>query len=192
MMDMPQLRIQSRDARLGLNIQQPVQKIEQHKADLSIKQPAAELQMRTKQGKLSIDTTEARADVDLKSIFRRTEEAAQKGYEDWMKGLARMSRQGDELAAIHKKGNPIVRHAKENSKPKQYEFNIGWIPSHFSVKVDYEPGDVNINWQTNKPVIDANINKPTLDYTPGKVEGYMKQWPELQIDFVGGKIDKAL
>ena len=70
-MNFPKLQIQSTPARLGLNIQKPVQRIEQPQATLDIQQPKAIQTMKKTDPRLSIDTTEARADLDLKSGPRR-------------------------------------------------------------------------------------------------------------------------
>lgn len=191
-MDLPQIRINSTHGQLGLNITKPVQRIEQQAATVQIEQPKAEMQINRTTGKLSIDQTEARADVDLKSIARRKEEFAANGREDLLSGIARVSSQGDELMRIENGGKPIIEQAVENSMPTQYDFNIGWVPSAGSVEIDYRPGKVDINWQTHRPNIQVETHKPIHEYTPGKVEGYMKQWPSLEIDFVGGSIDRTI
>ena len=78
-MNIPQLQIQTTRGILGLQITKPVQEIEQPKAHITQEQPAAILEMSTTSPQLSIDTTEARAELDLKSVFKRTEEFAQLG-----------------------------------------------------------------------------------------------------------------
>ncbi|WP_342670175.1 DUF6470 family protein [Bacillus marinisedimentorum] len=175
--------MQSTPAKLGIRTEQAVQQLEQPKAEMSIQQQPAELHIDTSPGRLSIDQTQAWADMDLKSVFRRTEDFARQGYEDWLAGLARMARQGDELMKIENGGNPIVSQAKENSEDPMYDFNIGWIPSAGSVKINYEPGDVEIDWTPNRPEIDVKINKPVHRYSPGSVNFHMEQWNSLKIDF---------
>jgi hypothetical protein len=189
-MNFPQLRMESTFGRIGLTIQNAYQTIEQPKAELSIRQPKAELDIETTDGKLTIDQTQAWEDMDLKHIFRRIEEYAQNGYKDWLSGMARVSQEGDELLKIENGGNPIPEQAKMNSESPMYDFNIGFIPSHFSVKTNYQPGKLKIDWYTNKPQIDVKVNNPLIEYTPGKVHGEMKQWSSLTIDFIGLEVDE--
>lgn len=189
-MNLPQIRLESTFAKIGLQTEKPIQKIEQPRATLTIEQPPADLHIETTPGKLTIDQTQARADVDLKSVFRRTEDAAQQGYQDWLAGLARISAQGDQLMMIENGGNPIADQAKENGESPIYEFNIGWIPSHGSVKINYQPANVNIDWKLNKPKIEATINKPIHEYTPGKASAYLAERNSLTIDFVGINVDQ--
>jgi hypothetical protein len=189
-MNFPQLRMESTFGQLGLSSQKPVQKIEQPPAEILISQSKAESNIELTPGKLTIDQTQAWEDMDLKHIFKRIEEFAQNGYQDWLTGMGRRAQEGDDLMRIESGGNPISEHAKINSENPQYEFNIGFVPSHFSVKTNYQPSELNIHWKTNKPEIDVKINNPRLEYTPGIIRGEMKQWPSLKIEVVGLGFDE--
>jgi hypothetical protein len=189
-MNFPQLRMESTPAKLSLTTERAAQSIEQPKADVSIQQPKAELQIETTPGKLTIDQTKAWEDMDLKNIFRRIEEYEQNGYQDWLTGLARMSQDGDELMMIENGGGAIPEQAKRNSRIPMYDFNVGFIPSHFSVKTNYQPGELKIDWQQHKPEIEVQVNKPQTSYIPGVIRGEMKQWPSLKIEVIGLEIDE--
>ncbi|MDF2037639.1 DUF6470 family protein [Cytobacillus oceanisediminis] len=183
-MNVPQIRLESNFIKMGLKIEKPVQEIEQPPAFQSILQPKAILEIETIPGKLTIDQTKAREEVDLKSVSRRIEEFAQNGYQDWLKGMERRAAQGKELMEIENGGNPIAYHAKENSEGPPKQFNIGWVPSHNSVKIQYEPAKVNIEAQPQKPKIDVEIRKPVHTYTPGKVSTEILEKNSLNIDFI--------
>jgi Family of unknown function (DUF6470) len=189
-MNFPQLRMESTFGQIALTTKNPIQEIEQRPAEITITQQKAEMNIQRTPGKLTIDQTQAWEDMDLKHIFRRIEEAAQNGYQDCLAGMTRRSQEGDDLMRIENGGNPIAEHAKINSESPIFEFNIGFIPSHFSVKTNYQPGTLNIDWKTDKPEIDVKINKPRHDYTPGVIRGEMKQWPSLKIEVIGLDIDE--
>ncbi|MGE1162803.1 DUF6470 family protein [Peribacillus simplex] len=184
MMQIPQIRLQSTSMKIGLNIEQPVQQIEQKAADQSIEQPQAILEIRTAPGKLTIDQSQAREDMDLKSLSKRVEEFARQGYQDWLAGMARRAQQGTELRHIEKGGNALAEQARQNSKGPEKQFNLGWIPSHFSVKLDYQPAQVEIEATAQKPIIDARINRPNHTYTPGSADVEILQENALDIDFI--------
>ncbi|MFJ7977668.1 DUF6470 family protein [Peribacillus sp. NPDC096379] len=183
-MQLPQIRLQSNFIRTGLDIKQAVQKIEQPAAIQSIEQPKAILEIQTTPGKLSIDQTKAREDMDLKNLSKRVEEFAQLGYQDWLDGMARRSSQGQELRHIEKGGNAIASLAKQNGSKPQKQFNVGWIPSHFSVQIDYQPAEVNIEATPQKPIIRAETQKPIHEYTPGEVNVEILEKNSLDIDFI--------
>jgi hypothetical protein len=186
-MRLPQIRLESAFAQIAIQTVPPVQEIEQPPAELDLQQPPAKLTIETIPSKLTIDQTKAWEDMDLKHIFRRIEEAAQKGYEDWLSGIERVSQQGDQLMRIEEDGNAIAEQAKVNSESLHYEFNIGWIPSHFSVKTNFEPAKVNIDVQVNRPINNTKANKPIINYKPGKVMIELAQRNSLKIDFANLK-----
>lgn len=80
--------------------------------------------------------------------------------------------------------NAVPSIAKQNTFPHKKALGIDFIPSVGSVKLDYEPAKLDINVQTQKPIINAQINKPVYGYTPGKVSGVMMQNPTIEIDFI--------
>jgi hypothetical protein len=182
-MNVPQILLSSISAQIGIHTNQAQLNIKQRPADLSIEQPKAEITIETLPSKLTIDQTEAWADMDLKHISRRIREAAQQGYQDLLAGIARRAEEGEQLKRIEDGGNPIADIAKKRSEKPIYPFNIGFIPSAGSVKINYEPAKVNINIKPNKPKIEVSINKPIIDYQPGKVQIELKRRNELFIDF---------
>ncbi|MCM3124131.1 MULTISPECIES: DUF6470 family protein [unclassified Mesobacillus] len=196
-MQFPQIRLQSTFAQTEINTYNAKLEYEQPTAELSIEQPSAELDINRTPSKLTIDQTKAREDMDLKNISKRIEEFSQQGNEDWLTGIARLSQDGDELMMIENGGHTIADQAERNSESPILEFNIGWIPSAGSVKIEYDPGKVDINWKVNKPIIESKINKPVLNYSPGKVEVSLKEYPSLKIDFenlkhVGIKYEQSI
>ncbi|MBN8201547.1 DUF6470 family protein [Bacillus sp. NTK034] len=183
-MNVPQIRLESNFIKMGLKIEKSVQEIEQPPATQYIQQPKAILEIEAIPGKLTIDQTKAREDVDLKSVGRRIEEFAQNGYQDWLKGLERRAAQGTELMKIENGGNPIAHQAKENSEGPPLQFNIGWVPSHNSVIIKYEPAKVNIEAHPQKPMIEVETRKAVHTYTPGKVSTEILEKNRLDIDFI--------
>lgn len=183
-MQLPRLTMESTQGRIGITTRLASTSIEQPQAELNIKQPPAKLEIKTTPGKLTIDQTQAWEDMDLKHIFRRIEEAAGWGKQDVLEGMARRARQGDEMMRIENKGNPLPEQAKQNSERRPFEFNIGFIPSHFSVKTNYEPAQVDIEAEPQKPMIEVTPNKPIMEYTPGEVTIDMLQYPSLSIGVI--------
>jgi len=182
-MNMPQIRLQSTQAKIEITTTPGQMSIQQPTADLDLQQPPAEMTINRTPSVLNIDQSQARADLDLKSIFVRTREIAQKGYQDWVKGLARTAEEGNELMKIENHGKAIPKIAKQNSEPPMYDVNIGFIPSIGSVKLKYDPGNVEIQWNIKKPINNTKINKPIIDYSPGSVQVGIKQYQDLKIDF---------
>ncbi|WP_087972569.1 DUF6470 family protein [Oceanobacillus rekensis] len=182
-MKLPQVQIQSQMAQIQIQTTNARQQISQPQADLTIQQPQAEVTIRTTPGKLQIDQTGAWEDMNLMHVSKSIEKFAQDGKNALMQGIARKASQGDELMKIENGGNPIASQAMQNSYDSMKSLGIKFIPSHFSVKTNYQPAEVHIDVQTKKPMVDATPRKPEISYQPGKVETSLKQRESLDISF---------
>lgn len=175
--------MESQFAQIGINQSFGVQKIRQPRADLLIEQPQANLTMETTPSKLTIDQTKAWEQMNLMSTARHIETRAQEGLHSVLEGMARRAEQGNELMRIEEDGNPIISQALVNGHSQMKTLGITFIPSPFSVQINYEPSQLYIDVEANRPIIEAQANKPEHIYERGDVEVYMKQYEELQIDF---------
>lgn len=182
-MQMPQVQLQSHQAKISLHTTDAAVNIQQPKAEQSIRQPQAEIRMHTTPSKLTIDQTQAWNDMDLKSVFKRTEDFAQLGKKSNLEGIARRVQEGKEMMEIEKGGDPIVAQAKRIDERKLKDFALGWIPSRFSVKIDYQPSDLDIDVNINAPEIKNTSNKPQVTYERGQVDTGILQYQSLKVDF---------
>jgi len=182
LVNIPQLQIQTTKGILGLQITKPTQEIQQPRATLSQQQPAAILEISTTRPQLSLDTTEARADIDMKSVFRRTDEYAQMGKQAAMEGIARRAQEGQQLVKIGNGGNAIASIAKQNAITTPAPMGIRFIGNRSQVQMSITPGTTDIQATQQKAINDVQINKPIHNYTQGKVSGEMEQWASIQID----------
>lgn len=181
-MEIPKLHIETTKGMLGQSTTRPMQRIEQPVASLSIEQPKAIQTFQTTQPKLSINSIQARADVDLKSISKRWDEVASYSRQSLLEGMARRAQQGAEMMSIENGGNPFASQAKQTGRQMK-SLGIKFIPSYGSVKIDFTPGNVNIQTEQQKPIISAQANKPIIDFVPGKVKAEMIQYPSIDISW---------
>lgn len=183
-MRIPQIQMESQQARIAIQTVPGRQSIQQPQADLQIEQPQADLKMRTTPGKLTIDQSQAWEEMNLKSTFKAIKENAVKGSQKVMEGIARVAQEGNEMIEIQNGQNAYVEQAKRQANPPMPEVNITWVPSPFAVKTHYQPGGVDIQFQPRKPRIDATIRKPIMNYSPGDVQIQLAQRNHLKIDLV--------
>ncbi|MFA1821344.1 DUF6470 family protein [Virgibacillus oceani] len=183
-MNIPQIRMHSQMAQIEINQTAAKQYIEQPKAEMSIQQPAATLSIHTTPSRLQIDQTQAWEDMNLMHITRRNEQFAAEGLQAVQEGISRKAAQGRQLMMVEQEGNPIVSQAVTNSLNPAKQLGITFIPSPFSVKINYQPSEVDIDVQRNEPVIEVLRNDPEIHYEPGSIDIRMKQLQELNIDFI--------
>lgn len=186
-MRLPQIQIRTTDAKINLHIANPRQHIEQPKATQHIEQPAAILDINTTRSVLKIDSSQARRDIGMIGPLESSKNYAEKGKHEALKGMARRAREGRQMmdSAGKNQGSAIIQNiAKQNHGPHRVQFNIKFVPSIDSVKINITPGTTDVYIQKREPIIDAKVNKPIHEYTPGKVTGTMVQRPDVDIDVI--------
>jgi hypothetical protein len=191
-MRLPHIIMTQIHARLGLNIQKPVQEIEQPQAELNMWQEAAVLEIRQYRGELFIDTSEAKANLDLRGPLRRSRDFAEYGQQKALEAIVRISQEGDRLASIEQKGaNPIADIA--------YEESVIYGNTEIIAAGSIIGDGIEMNYVARKPTIDVQvrgvrmnpeIKKPVHNYTPGKVSGYILQKNQLTIEVAGLLVDQ--
>lgn len=183
-MKTPQIRIQTTPAKLGLTINNAKHTYRQQKADQRIEQPTADVSIKQKPPKLSIDQTKAWQNIGLKSVMVRSKEYANHAKQKGLENIATMAQEGDELMRIEKGGNPIPSQAKRMID-KLWEFNIepGGRPVYDLVDISVEAGGANIDINQNRPILQATRRDPEFQYERGQVSTQMEQYPEVDIDF---------
>lgn len=192
-MPIPQLRMESTFARLGLNIHKPVQEIRQPQAELNLSQTPAELTIEQARTILEIDSSQARANIGIMTSMQFSDSNAAYGKQQWLQAIAEKSQEGRQLRAIHTRQNAIKAIARQHSM-KVLERNLPPLPSSGDEGVDIsirlKPVEINVkrNGMSMHPV----MRPPELSYTPGKVEPYMIQYNRLNIEVVGGQLDRMI
>lgn len=183
MVQLPQIRLESQTAKISLTQTPGRQEIRQPRAELSIEQPKANLSIQTTPGKLTVDQTRAWEDMNLPSPLRSVAIAANQGVNALMEGIQRRTQQGADLMEIENGGEVIAYQAEINGHEQTKLIGLKYIPSHFSVDINYQPGNVQIDAQANQPIINSSANRPEHNYQAGKVDVQMERYNSLDIDF---------
>lgn len=186
-MNIPAIQINTTPAKLGISSTPGRLSIQQPPATVDLEQPKADMRIQTTPGKLTIDQRQAWDDMDRKHVFTRIKEAAANGRQKALEGTGRRAAEGRELADIHKGGNAIVMQAARRVD-RTHELGIAYIPSYGSVKINYQPGDVQIDVQAHQVENNTRANKPIINYQPGDVSFQMKQYPSIQFQAVNKTI----
>lgn len=187
-----QIRMEQTYAQIGLQTDRGVQEIKQPQAELNMHQKQAELHIKQPLGVLQIDTTEGRAQLDLKGILRRNKEYASLGHQKALQAIAKISQEGDQMRHIEKKGNKIAQIAAQNNViyGNTHVLQADWTTD--GITMSYKKAPPEITWKVNGVTMDPTIHKPEISYTPGKVDVYVRQKNSLTIDVVGGGLDQGM
>ncbi|MEH7308902.1 DUF6470 family protein [Neobacillus drentensis] len=188
-MQLPEIQLKQTYAQIGLRTTKPVQEIEQMPAELSIKQVPATMNIDRKPAHLDIDQEQLWNELNFKNNSVFSEDMAEFAKQEGLEAISEISQEGDQLAAIEKKTDAINSIVTSNANPSPAEFNIGFLPSYGSVKINFTPEELSIDWKKGGVEIEVIPHKPNHTYTPGKTEVYLRQMQALQIDFIGGTIN---
>lgn len=192
-MHTPYLEITTKQAQLGINYYQPVMKIKQSQADVSMHQPPAKLTISHEASRLFIDQSEARADLDNKGAGRRVAEAAEQAKMTALTGISRRVREGDAMMKIENGAGAIPQIAKQNSEPNQKTPGIGYLPkNHFRVQIDYDPGNVDVNVTPQTPAIDVSINRPQIAHENWQAQIYLQQKEAINFELRDFQVDQLI
>ncbi|WP_017470757.1 DUF6470 family protein [Amphibacillus jilinensis] len=182
-MRLPQVRLQSQQALISIETEHAQVQIQQPKATQEIQQPEAEVTINTTPSRLTIDQSQAWYDMGLKSVKQAHQDEAKRGYQKVLQGIARRVNDGNEQMKIENGGTPLISQAVRHAYKPDKQFNIGWIPSTFAVKTDYQPAEVDIRVNVNAPLIRNTPNNPIMSYSPGYARTGIRQENDLQVDF---------
>ena len=183
-MKIPQIRMESQFAKIHIERTDAKLEMEHELPEMYIEQPQADISIRTVPGKLTIDQTQAVADMNLMSIMKRNDEYARESLEKLQQAIVKKAQEGKELMQIERGTNVIAEQAKRKVNPPLKQLGITFIPSHFSVKVNYEPAEVHIDAVPQRPIIRADIRPLQFTYHPGHVETKLAQRNEVKITVV--------
>lgn len=166
-----------------------------HNARLEYKAATAEVEISRDKGgmtiksrpvKLNLDSSAARSSV-VPTTTQSVAQTAQKGEQAAYEATAQMAQEG-QLMVKAKIGEDVLGQifANRNAQPTG-QVTMGFIPSA-PVDMEYEAGDLVINYEMDKLNFDLKIANGDFEFIPGDIELSITQHPEVRIEYVGGPI----
>lgn len=181
-----QLTISTTPGLIGMQTTPGQLNMESRPARLDIHQEVASITIETRQPVLEISQYPSMAQMGYKRVSDVTAELAQLGRQKAMEYIANRTDDGKRLQAIEKGGNPIREIAIDRAWPQKQrqggytpivgpEFHA--IPGEVMITPPNVKNPVHIGYEA--VFIPGDLN---IQYTPGKVNIYMQQYPEVNID----------
>jgi hypothetical protein len=188
MMQLPQIRLEQTYIQMGLNIRKPVQEIEQPKAELNMRQEPAIVEIEYPYNHIQIDSSRAKRQIGIRTQSEFSDYNASFAKEKLLEAIGRISSEGDRLMAIETGENAIANIAAERYLETTPDIPPAGHDEGVDISYPYQP--IRIDVQRRGFSMDPVIRPPILKYTPGKVEGHIRQWNRVDIDFVGLFVDQ--
>ncbi len=145
------------------------------------------LNIKSRPIKLKLDTFEARNSIRPTTI-RSVEQAAQTGQQAAYQATATYAQHG-KLLLNAKVGEELVTRFAQEAMQQPTGLNVGlqFLPST-GVEIQWEAGDMQIQYEMDKLNFDWKIDKGEFKFTPGDIEISVEQQPDVVIKYVGGPI----
>lgn len=190
-MNIPRIQIQQGYSQVGLQTSKGQQSIEQSRPVLNMSQKQASLEMKQFNGKLEIDSRKAWSALGKARFEEVTDRIAQVSLQISMENIAEMAQNGDRMMAFHKGGNVFADIARQNAF-KERPIEIAGEPNYDNVDVTYNPGQVQVEYIPGDVNINPEVHKPVIDYYPGKVNPYLIRQNFIFMSATGRQLDAVV
>jgi len=180
------LEIKSIPMSVELKINHAKYEIATTNATFEMRRSKGGIQMEMKPTKLNIDTIEARYSAGIKSAMRSVEDYAKKGIKAGYEATAAYAKEGNLMLDIGIMDNPIPELAMRRFF-SDVEFGMGFIPST-GPDISWEMGGISMSFEMDKLDFDWNVERPMINFIPGSVEFVVKEYPRVEINYIGTPI----
>lgn len=185
------LRITQTYGQIGIDTSKSKIEIRQSLPKAYIEQKPPELTIDQKLPKVHIDQTQCFAESGLKPALQLSSDFYKEGLQAVLEGIGRVAEEGTRLAAIEKGGNPIADIAYERLQ-RNYEAVMVQMPKS-RPDIEWDMGYLDINFKPNPPKINWETQTMAeISASRHRVDIYMKQWPDIKIEYVGNNIDSTI
>lgn len=185
----PMLQIRQTFAQIGIDADLGTQSIRQPRAKLEIRTEPAKLTIEQPQGELVIDQSKAWDALAVGNHLEMMTRMREQGHEVVMETIAKIARQGDRMAMIHLKQDPIPEFAMQ-VRLQFYNKTFAGPASVNNVEFNYTPRRPVIDAADGSVHVQAEPSPVQYEYIRGKLEIYMKQYPSVEI--IPPAIDAAI
>lgn len=165
-MQVPKIEITQQSALTQVSSQHPRTEISSRLAQVEIQTTPVDLGMHTEHVRVHIDQSQAFQDANLYGPFVAARKEAAKGQQSAMQAIARISADGDRLAAIENPGSPIPQFASRWRKGVKGSA-FGVMPSYGSVKVSFSQGKTTLNVRESQVSMNTRPHDFQVYFQPG-------------------------
>lgn len=155
-------------------------------ASMEITHSKSGLEMHMKPIKLNLDTVESSCSAGITSAMKSVGDFAKKGVKATYNATASYAEEGNMMLNISIMGNPIPEIAL-NKFNSDVSFNLGFIPT-VGNEISWDPTELKIKYEIDKFNLEWKINRPEIKFIPGNIEFIIKEYPRLEINYIGKPI----
>ncbi|SDE35286.1 hypothetical protein SAMN02799630_05255 [Paenibacillus sp. UNCCL117] len=180
MISVPQIQIRQTPGLIGIDADLGRQDIKQPRAtfEMSVERPQQEI--RQPAGELVIDQSRAWDALGKGPALETFNRIYSQAREVALQGIARIVENGNRMAQIHLKTNPIADIAEQLTFDF-FEFNYVGEAAYDNVDIRYTARKPEIQVTDGRVNLTTHPNAPEYEYIRGKLDIYMQQYPQVEI-----------
>lgn len=165
------LNVNTTNARVDIQAPQP--KVEIHRTPGGYEMQSTPLQIK-------IDQSACFSSLGAKNVFDSTYDFAMEGKRAAMEVTARYAQEGNRM--MEDRSGAAYSNIIQNRLAKSTDTIMNFLPN-VRPEISYEGGGTQINYTKDQVNADWTIAKPTLNYTPGRVDFSVAQYNSIQIQY---------
>jgi len=177
----PRISIHSQRGLIGIESQRGQYEIRRPQPELKIRSEKATMTANNQPGTLLVDQsltndalTGGKPEVFWQRLYSQYRQVA-------LDNIQRIVEEGNRMGALHIRGNPIADIALNAFLEGAPDLQVFGHASPANIAFQYTPNDVNIQFERGKVTVDAEIQRPDIQYHRGDVRIYMQQYPKVTI-----------
>lgn len=157
-------------------------------AEVEISRDKGGMKIKSRPIKLHLDTYEARNSV-VPTTKTMISQKAQQGKNVAYNATANYVREGQLLlnAKVGQGAEVLNQIFAERTAEPTGDFVLDFIPKG-GANIEWEEPEFNIEYQMDKLNFDTKIEKGDIQFIPGNIELSILQYPDIEIEYVGGPI----
>ncbi|TMV47172.1 hypothetical protein FE783_23305 [Paenibacillus mesophilus] len=179
-MDLPRIHYRLQHAKLHIDADLGKYDIQQPRPTFEMKRIDPKLDIRQPRGDLQVDASKAWDALAHGGNLEMMHRIYSSARNVAMDGIARIVENGNKLAAIHLGGEPIADNAQEGLAGFP-EMDYAGPASYDNVDITYTARKAEIEVTPGRIEFNTKVNNPIVEYNRGKMEIYMKQYPNVEM-----------
>ncbi len=182
------LQITTIPIKYELKIQNASLQYQNGTAELEISRDKGGMTIKSRPIKLHMDTYEARNSV-VPTTKTSIEQRAQSGRQAAYEATANYASEGQLLlkAKIGAGSETLNQIFAERTATGTGQMEMDYLPKT-GPDIEWEAPELSISYEMDKLNFDAKINKGEIKFIPGDIELSISQYPDIEIQYVGGPL----
>jgi len=145
------------------------------------------LKMQMKPLKLKLDRVETGFSSDEINTKYVAENFTKNGVKVTYEAKNSYTEESENMLNISIMDNPIPEIAIKKFS-SDVSFNLGTVSPINNNEISWEPQELTIRYEMDKLNFDWNIKRPEMNFIPGNIEFIIKEYPRLEINYIGKPI----